>query len=72
MGPSMKTLVNQVREGTVPEAEVDKAVHRVLAAKFRLGLFDHPYVDPDCAEQVTNSRQHRALALRVAEKSIMH
>jgi len=70
-GSVYETLVNQVRQGTVPEAEVDKAVQRILTAKFRLGLFDHPYVDPDYAEQATNSQQHRALALRVAEKSIV-
>jgi len=70
-GSVYETLLNQVRQGTVPEAEVDKAVQRILTAKFRLGLFDHPYVDPDYAEQVTNSQQHRALALRVAEESIV-
>ncbi len=70
-GSVYETLVNQVRQGTVPEAEVDKAVQRILTEKFRLGLFDHPYVDPDYAEQVTNSQQHRALALGVAEKSIV-
>jgi beta-glucosidase len=44
---------------------------RVLETKFRLGLFDHPYVDPDFAERVNNSREHKELALEAARKSIV-
>ena len=45
-GSVFDTLVDQVRDGRIAETEVDKAVARVLAAKFRLGLFENPYVDP--------------------------
>ena len=45
--PIYPDLVQQVKLGLVPESEVDRAVSRILAAKFRLGLFDNPYVDPD-------------------------
>jgi len=37
-GSVFGTLIDQVREGRIPESEVDRAVARVLAAKFRLGL----------------------------------
>ena len=36
-------LAELVRAGRVPVARVDAAVRAVLAAKFRLGLFDDPY-----------------------------
>jgi beta-glucosidase len=65
------SLVEQVRDGIVPEALVDMAVRRVLKAKFLLGLFDHPYVDPDNAGQITNCEAHRQLALQVAHKSLV-
>ena len=55
----------------VPESEVDRAVARVLAAKFRLGLFDNPYVDPDYAERTTNSAEHKKLAAEAARKVIV-
>src|SRR5204862_7748954 len=42
-----------------------------LAAKFRLGLFENPYVDPDNAEKTTNSAEHRALALKAAQKTVV-
>ena len=68
---SYRTLVDQVKKGIVPESEVDRAVARVLAAKFRLGLFDDPYVDPDYAEKITNSPEHRKLAVEAARKVIV-
>lgn len=65
------TLLAQVQAGTVPEAQVDAAVGRVLTAKFLLGLFDQPYVDPDEAERLTNCAEHRQLALEAAHKSLV-
>src|SRR5205807_6417932 len=56
-GSVYRTLVQQVKEGKVSISEVDRAVGRVLAAKFRLGLFENPYVDPDYAEKTTNSTE---------------
>jgi beta-glucosidase len=64
-------LVQQVKAGTVPVSEVDRAVSRVLEAKFRLGLFDHPYVDPDYAERINNSPEHKQLALEAARKELV-
>jgi beta-glucosidase len=70
-GAVYATLLAQVREGKIPETEVDLAVSRVLAAKFRLGLFESPYVDPDYAQRITNSEEHQKLALQVAQKAIV-
>ncbi len=70
-GAVYQTLVDQVRAGKVSEAELDRAVQRVLEAKFRLGLFDNPFVDPDYAQKTTNSPEHQQLALKIAQKSIV-
>ena len=64
-------LLKLVREGKVSEALVDKAVARNLRAKFLLGLFENPYVDPDRAVRVTNSLEHRALAAEASRRSIV-
>jgi beta-glucosidase len=66
-----RSLVEQVKQGLAPERSIDKAVARVLAAKFRLGLFENPYVDPDYAERITNGEEHRKLALEAARKVIV-
>jgi len=69
--PIYPDLVQQVKLGLVPESEVDRAVSRILATKFRLGLFDHPYVDPDYAEKINNSLDHKKLAAEAARKAIV-
>ncbi len=63
-------LVDLVREGIVPESVIDERVRPVLHAKFLLGLFDDPYVDPDEAERVVRDPAHRALALEAARRTI--
>ena len=70
-GSVYRTLVQQVKEGKVSISEVDRAVGRVLAAKFRLGLFENPYVDPDYAEKTTNSTEHQKLAEKAAEEALV-
>lgn len=65
------SLIEQVREGRVSEALVDRSVARVLREKFLTGLFDDPYVDPNHAEKITNSLEHRELALKAAREAIV-
>ncbi|GHE06514.1 glycoside hydrolase family 3 C-terminal domain-containing protein [Streptomyces alanosinicus] len=64
-------LAAAVREGTVDEALLDRAVRRVLTLKERLGLFEDPYVDPDRAERVVNGPAHRRLALEAARSCLV-
>jgi len=65
------SLVEQVKQGKVSEASVNRAVARVLRTKFITGLFDDPYVDPEYAEKITNSLEHRRLALQAAREAIV-
>ncbi|MDT5123297.1 MAG: beta-glucosidase [Acidobacteriota bacterium] len=65
-----QTLIQLVRDGKVSEAAIERAVARNLKAKFLLGLFENPYVDPDRAARVTNSQAHRELAAEAARRSI--
>ncbi|MCX6638083.1 MAG: glycoside hydrolase family 3 C-terminal domain-containing protein, partial [Acidobacteria bacterium] len=67
----MKPLVESVEEGRVPMAEIDRSVRRILRQKFRLGLFERPYVDAERAAKLVNSAPHQALALQAARESIV-
>ncbi len=67
----MAPLIENINEGRVPIALVDRAVRRVLELKFRLGLFEHPYADPALAERVVHSKDHQQLALRAAREGIV-
>lgn len=64
-------LIQLVKEGKVSQATLDQAVARNLRAKFMLGLFENPYVDPERAVRVTNSAAHRQLAAEAARRSII-
>ena len=65
------TLIDQIKQGKVSEAAVDRAVKRILRAKFMAGLFDDPYVNPDYAEKITNSPEHQKLALKAAHEAVI-
>lgn len=59
-------LGENVVEGAVAEALVDRAVRRVLQVKSRLGLFEDAFVDVDHAVAVVHSAEHQALGLEAA------
>ncbi|MGB2607119.1 MAG: glycoside hydrolase family 3 C-terminal domain-containing protein, partial [Candidatus Sulfotelmatobacter sp.] len=65
------SLVDQVHQGRVSQATIDKAVAHILRAKFEAGLFENPYVDPDYAEHFVNNADHRQLALKAAHEAII-
>jgi beta-glucosidase len=62
------TLTALVNSGDVPMARIDDAVSRILAKKFELGLFEHPYTDRTNIDQI-GSASHHALARRGAAES---
>jgi beta-glucosidase len=64
-------LAAAVRAGKVSEADLNQAVEHVLTAKFRAGLFEHPYLDPDRAAAVVGSKEHGQLARKVADEAIV-
>ncbi|GMA64985.1 glycoside hydrolase family 3 C-terminal domain-containing protein [Alicyclobacillus fastidiosus] len=66
-----EALIEAVNSGLVGIDEVDQLVRRVLTMKFRLGLFEHPYVDTGRALEVFDNAEQRALAKTAAQKSIV-
>jgi beta-glucosidase len=58
-------------DSLIPPAVIDTAVARVLRAKFALGLFDRPYVDPGAAASVVRDPAHRELARTAAREAIV-
>jgi beta-glucosidase len=65
------SLPDQIKQGKVSEAAVDRAVARILRVKFLAGLFEDPYVNPDYAEKIANSPEHQQLALKAAHEAII-
>ncbi|GAA2974268.1 beta-glucosidase [Microbacterium terrae] len=69
--PAYARIPQAIADGRLTEAAVDEAVRRVLTAKFRLGLFESPYVDPDGAPGVGGREDDSETARWVAEQSIV-
>ncbi|MBN1971342.1 MAG: glycoside hydrolase family 3 C-terminal domain-containing protein [Candidatus Delongbacteria bacterium] len=64
-------FITAFTKGLIDENRIDDAVSRVLKAKFELGLFENPYVDPAEAKVLNNCKEHRELSKRAALESIV-
>jgi beta-glucosidase len=64
-------LRQAIEEGRVDVALVDLAVRRLLRMKFQLGLFESPFVEAAAAAAIFDTAEQRALAHRLAQKSIV-
>ena len=64
-------IVALVKGGHVSQARIDESVRRLLRDKFRLGLFDNPFVDPDTAAQVVGNTAFQAKGDLAQRKSIV-
>ena len=67
----MNAMVENVREGKVAIETIDRSVRRMLWVKFKLGLFEQPYVDVNRATKEGNNDASRELALQVAREGIV-
>jgi len=63
------TLEPQVKANQVSLAVIDEAVRRVLRVKFQLGLFEHPYTDPEWQKESYLLPASLSLAREAAQKS---
>ena len=64
-------LARSVSEGLIDEAVIDEAVRRILAVKFRAGLFEKPLADPEKLAGSVHTPEHIALARKVADESMV-
>jgi beta-glucosidase len=64
-------LLEAVRQNKLDSAVLDQAVRRVLTLKFKLGLFEQPYANPDKAAKVIGSEEHIKLARQTAAEAII-
>jgi beta-glucosidase len=66
-------LKKSIEEGKVSMATVDEAVRRVLRMKFKLGLFDNPYLycNKQREQNEIMTTEHLAFARDMARKSIV-
>jgi beta-glucosidase len=71
-GPGfLEGVVKLVRQGRLSEERINESCARILDIKFRLGLFENPFVDEKIYSKVLFNDVHKKTALKLAEKSIV-
>ena len=66
-----QVVIELVRSGQIAESRLDISVRRLLREKFRLGLFDQPFVDPAAAERVVGHERFQAAGALAQRKSFV-
>ena len=70
-GEALPNLVIElVKEGKISEKRIDASIRRILREKFRLGLFDHPYLDP-AGIKILNNANFAAKGIEAQQKSLV-
>jgi beta-glucosidase len=64
-------MVDNVNEGLVSMEIIDRSVRRVLEQKFRLGLFENPFVDERRASELSHTPENQQLALEAAREGMV-
>lgn len=64
-------LLQAIKEGYVKMNTVDDSVYRILLEKFKLGLFENPYVDVEKAEKIVGNPEFQKKANLAIRKSIV-
>ena len=66
-----EVVIELVESGQLDEARLDESARRILRDKFRLGLFDNPYVDTDEAVAIVGNDDFMAVGELAQRKSIV-
>jgi beta-glucosidase len=71
--PVEKAYIDAVQQGYLPESTLDRALIRLFTARIKLGMFDPPEMVPYTRidERELDSAEHRALARRLANESMV-
>ncbi|QEK51402.1 beta-glucosidase [Pedobacter aquae] len=66
------SLRELVKEGKIPMDTINSRVKDVLRVKFKLGLFDEPYVkNADESAKLVNNLSHQNIALQASKESLV-
>ncbi len=66
-----KRTLELIKENRLDTKYVDRAVSNILRLKFKMGLFENPYVSPKKAQEIVHCTYHRELARKVAREGIV-
>lgn len=70
-GDAFEALPQALQQGLTTEADIDRALRRLLATKMKLGFFDGETAWDDLGEALVEAEAHVRLAREAAQKSVV-
>jgi beta-glucosidase len=67
----LNEMCENVNEGLVSMATINRSVERILRIKYDLGLFENPFVNPEKAVASSHTDENQNLALKAAHEGIV-
>ena len=64
-------IVELVRENKISEKRINESARKILLAKFKLGLFENPFIDISKIDENIFTEIHKKTSLEIARKSIV-
>ena len=71
-GPGfLESVLKANEQGVIPTSRIEDACRKILLAKFKLGLFENPFIDLKTVQNKIFTESHQQTALEMARKSIV-
>jgi beta-glucosidase len=67
----LEYIVELVNENRISEERIDESARKILLAKFKLGLFEDPFIDFAEVDKNIFTKEHQNTSLEIARKSIV-
>ena len=67
----LEYIVELVKENKISQERIDESARKILLAKFKLGLFEDPFIDLDDVDSKIFTKEHNNTSLEIARKSIV-
>ena len=67
----LEHVVELVKKNKISEERIDESARKILMAKFKLGLFENPFIDLEQVDNKIFNKEHRKTSLEIARKSIV-
>lgn len=67
----LEYIVELVNENRISEERINESARKILLAKFKLGLFEDPFIDLSEVDKNIFTKKHQNTSLEIARKSIV-
>ena len=67
----LEHVVELVKENKISEKRINASARKILLAKFKLGLFENPFIDLEELGNKIFTKEHKNTSLEIARKSIV-